>query len=83
MTDAAPFGERVRAALDRYGPLCVGIDPHTGLLAAWGLDASAAGAREFGLRVVEASAGGSGSSSRRCRSSSATAPPDSPRSRTC
>jgi orotidine-5'-phosphate decarboxylase len=51
------FGERARAALDSFGPLCVGIDPHAGLLAAWGLEASAAGAREFGLRVVEAASG--------------------------
>jgi orotidine-5'-phosphate decarboxylase len=40
-----------------HGQLCVGIDPHAHLLAEWGLDASAAGAREFGLRVVEAAAG--------------------------
>lgn len=51
------FGERVQAALAAHGPLCVGIDPHEGLLAEWGLDASAAGAREFGLRAVEAAAG--------------------------
>jgi orotidine-5'-phosphate decarboxylase len=50
------FGARLRAALDRSGPLCVGIDPHAHLLAEWGLDASAAGVREFGLRVVEAAA---------------------------
>jgi orotidine-5'-phosphate decarboxylase len=40
-----------------HGPLCVGIDPHAALLADWGLPASAAGAREFGLRTVEAAAG--------------------------
>ncbi len=51
------FGERVRAAMAEHGQLCVGIDPHAHLLAEWGLDASAAGAREFGLRVVEAAAG--------------------------
>lgn len=51
------FGARVRAALDAYGPLCVGIDPHASLVAEWGMDASAAGVREFGLRVVEAAAG--------------------------
>ena len=51
------FGRRLRAAIDAYGPLCVGIDPHSHLLTQWGLDASAAGAREFGLRVVEAAAG--------------------------
>lgn len=51
------FGSRLRAALDAHGPLCVGIDPHAALLDAWGLDASAAGVREFGLRVVDAAAG--------------------------
>ncbi|MCC2032102.1 orotidine-5'-phosphate decarboxylase [Microbacterium allomyrinae] len=51
------FGERLRVALDRFGPLCVGIDPHEHLLVEWGLDASADGVREFGLRVVEAAAG--------------------------
>ena len=54
------FGARVRAAVEVYGALCVGIDPHVSLLADWGLDASAAGAREFGLRVVDAAAGRAG-----------------------
>lgn len=51
------FGERVRAGLDTHGPLCVGIDPHEYLLTQWGVEVSAAGTREFGLRVVEAAAG--------------------------
>ena len=51
------FGARLRAALDQHGPLCVGIDPHEHLLTEWGLDASADGVREFGLRVVDAAAG--------------------------
>lgn len=51
------FGERVRAALHARGPLCVGIDPHAALLAAWGLTDDAQGVREFGLRTVEAAAG--------------------------
>lgn len=50
----------MRAALDDCGPLCVGIDPHAALLSAWGLDVSAAGARELGLRVVDAAAGVAG-----------------------
>jgi orotidine-5'-phosphate decarboxylase len=54
------FGERIRTVLGERGPLCVGIDPHTALLAEWGLDASAAGVREFGLRVVEAAAPSAG-----------------------
>jgi orotidine-5'-phosphate decarboxylase len=51
----AAFGERLAGAFARFGHLCVGIDPHPWLLNDWGLPDSAAGAREFGLRVVEAS----------------------------
>lgn len=47
----------MRAAVRERGPLCVGIDPHAALLDAWGLTDDASGAREFGLRVVEAAAG--------------------------
>lgn len=54
---AAGFGTRLQAALDEYGQLCVGIDPHAQLLRAWGLGEDAAGVREFGLRVVDAAAG--------------------------
>ncbi|WP_029263356.1 MULTISPECIES: orotidine-5'-phosphate decarboxylase [unclassified Microbacterium] len=54
---SARFGERVRAALHARGPLCVGIDPHAALLAAWGLSDDAQGVREFGLRTVEAASG--------------------------
>lgn len=56
---AAPvsFGDRVRAAFGDHGRLCVGIDPHERLLADWGLEVSAEGARVFGLRVVEAATG--------------------------
>lgn len=51
------FSERLRGAFSTHGQLCVGIDPHEHLLGEWGLDASAAGVREFGLRVVDACAG--------------------------
>lgn len=54
------FGQRLEAAFDRLGQLCVGIDPHPYLLADWGLADSAAGLREFGLRVVDAVAGQAG-----------------------
>lgn len=57
MTATPTFGQRLRTALDAHGPLCVGIDPSAELLRAWGLDASAAGVREFGLRTVEAATG--------------------------
>jgi orotidine-5'-phosphate decarboxylase len=53
----APFGARLSAAMDDHGPLCVGIDPHVGLLESWGLTDNADGVREFGLRVVEAVGG--------------------------
>ncbi|BDZ43667.1 orotidine 5'-phosphate decarboxylase [Paraoerskovia sediminicola] len=52
-----PFGERLAAAMDEHGPLCVGIDPHPGLLEAWGLSDDGAGVREFALRVMEATEG--------------------------
>lgn len=52
-----PFGRRLAAAMDEQGPLCVGIDPHPGLLEAWGLADDAGGLRSFALRVVEELAG--------------------------
>jgi len=51
------FGARLRAAMDRHGPLCVGIDPHPALLAAWGLPDSAAGLERFAAACVEALSG--------------------------
>lgn len=51
------FGERLRAAVDARGSLCVGIDPHQHLLERWRLADDAAGARELGLRTVEAASG--------------------------
>ncbi|MEV0597455.1 orotidine-5'-phosphate decarboxylase [Nonomuraea cavernae] len=49
-----PFGTRLRARLDKYGPLCVGIDPSPELLEAWGLDDSPAGLERFSRTVVDA-----------------------------
>lgn len=51
------FGTKTREAMLTHGALCVGIDPHESLLNDWHLPVSAAGVREFGFRVVEASAG--------------------------
>ncbi|MFD1213412.1 orotidine-5'-phosphate decarboxylase, partial [Arthrobacter sp. GCM10027362] len=48
------FGQRLRAAMRSRGQLCVGIDPHPGLLAAWGLADDAAGLERFSLTVLEA-----------------------------
>ncbi len=54
------FGARLERAFATTGQLCVGIDPHAGLLASWGLPDSAVGVRDFGLQVVEAAAGRAG-----------------------
>ena len=51
------FGLRLWNAVEAHGPLCVGIDPHSALLDAWGLPDDAAGAERFGRTVVEALAG--------------------------
>ncbi|MCI0688824.1 MAG: orotidine-5'-phosphate decarboxylase [Sporichthyaceae bacterium] len=50
----APFGARLRAALDTRGPLCVGIDPHPELMASWGLADSVVGLDRFAMTVVDA-----------------------------
>ncbi len=50
MTDEpAGFAARLREAIASRGRLCVGIDPHPPLLAAWGLTDDAVGAARFGL----------------------------------
>ena len=49
-----PFGARLRAALDTRGPLCAGVDPHSSLLAAWGLNDDIDGLDRFAGTVVEA-----------------------------
>ena len=53
----SPFGTRLRQAMDTRGPLCVGIDPHSALLKAWGLGDDVAGLERFSRTVVEALAG--------------------------
>lgn len=52
-----PFGARLAAAMAAHGPLCVGIDPHPSLLAAWGLPDTAAGLGHFTATVIEALTG--------------------------
>lgn len=44
---SAGFGARLAAAIAARGPLCVGIDPHPGLLADWGLEPTADGLSRF------------------------------------
>jgi orotidine-5'-phosphate decarboxylase len=51
------FGARLSAAVARYGPLCVGIDPHASLLASWGLPDDVSGLERFAATTVEAMAG--------------------------
>ncbi|MFF5568890.1 orotidine-5'-phosphate decarboxylase [Streptomyces sp. NPDC012623] len=57
MTALAPFGTRLRHAMDTRGPLCVGIDPHGSLLTDWGLNDDIAGLERFTRTVVDALAG--------------------------
>lgn len=47
------FGQRLAAAMDEHGPLCVGIDPHPSLLEEWGLSDDVDGLRRFALTVLE------------------------------
>lgn len=51
------FGARLHAALVDRGPLCVGIDPHAALLAAWGLPPDVTGLARFSEAVVDALGG--------------------------
>jgi orotidine-5'-phosphate decarboxylase len=51
------FGQRLTTATAELGPLCVGIDPHPGLLDAWGLPRNTSGLETFALTCVEALAG--------------------------
>jgi orotidine-5'-phosphate decarboxylase len=48
------FGRRLYDAIEKRGPLCVGIDPHPGLLTRWGLSDDIAGLERFARTVVEA-----------------------------
>lgn len=57
MGERASFGERLSAAVSEYGPLCAGIDPHSALLASWGLPDTVAGLERFTMTCVEAFAG--------------------------
>lgn len=48
------FGRRLAAAVEKRGPLCVGLDPHGALLTRWGLTDDLAGLERFARTVVEA-----------------------------
>ena len=53
----ADFGLRLRNSMDKYGPLCVGIDPHRKLLTDWGYEVDADGAEMFAMRMLQAANG--------------------------
>ena len=52
-----PFGTRLMTAMQDRGPLCVGIDPHPELLAAWGLPDTAESLIAFSDGILDASVG--------------------------
>ncbi|WP_116950685.1 orotidine-5'-phosphate decarboxylase [Jiangella endophytica] len=54
MTAPESFGRRLHAAMRDRGQFCAGIDPHPGLLSAWGLADDAAGLERFARTAVEA-----------------------------
>jgi orotidine-5'-phosphate decarboxylase len=48
------FGKRLAAAMASRGPLCLGIDPHAGLLQQWGMTDDLVSLERFALTCVEA-----------------------------
>lgn len=48
------YAARLTEAVERRGPLCVGIDPHPGVLRAWGLPADVRGLERCARAMVEA-----------------------------
>jgi orotidine-5'-phosphate decarboxylase len=48
----APFGRRLAEKIAERGALCAGIDPHPGLLQAWGLPRNVSGLEKFALSAV-------------------------------
>lgn len=51
------YGLRLAQAMAERGNVCVGIDPHSSQLSAWGLEDNLQGLRTFSLTLVEAMAG--------------------------
>lgn len=51
------FASRLEQAFNKYGQLCVGVDPHPALLEEWGLADSPEGLREFSFSALDASVG--------------------------
>lgn len=48
------FGLRLKNAMAKYGPLCVGIDPHRKMLLNWGYNMDTQGAELFSMRMLQA-----------------------------
>ncbi|MEV6276509.1 orotidine-5'-phosphate decarboxylase [Nocardia sp. NPDC051832] len=48
------FGTRLQHAMGQFGPVCVGIDPHSALLESWGLTDDVAGLAKFTELCVDA-----------------------------
>jgi orotidine-5'-phosphate decarboxylase len=55
--EVEPFGARLAGNVAARGPLCVGIDPHRGLLVDWGVGDDLDGLRRFTDTVIDALAG--------------------------
>lgn len=51
------FGAKLQTAFNKYGQLCVGIDPHAALLEDWGLTDDVSGLESFANSVLEAAVG--------------------------
>ena len=57
LAQRSDFGLRLKNSMDKYGPLCVGIDPHRQLLTDWGYNIDAEGAELFAMRMLQAANG--------------------------
>jgi orotidine-5'-phosphate decarboxylase len=54
---SSSFGARLHTAFEKYGQLCVGVDPHSALMLEWGLPDNVRGLDAFSKTVVDAAAG--------------------------
>lgn len=53
----AKFSQRLAEAMASHSPICIGIDPSESELDNWELPDTAAGAREYGLRIIDSAQG--------------------------
>lgn len=51
------FGTKLQTAFNKYGQLCVGIDPHASLLEEWGLEDNVSGLESFANNALDAAVG--------------------------